>query len=200
MGRQYGFHHLSDERRKIAEDNVHFVWYYYGKYIRPRYAHLKENELEEISAQMLFFFCQAVENWDPKRGKLTTIAALYFKSGINAMFGSKSVFLKKHSLSPFLPCEDFDDEGYALGSELAWEPEEKFQVNWDSVCNLFQDAELTEQEIAIVNMKYHEGYNNLQIGEMIGVTKERARQLSKEAIVKIKRVILLNNYKTRDFY
>ena len=199
MARPYGDHHLSPEQKKLVEDNLPFVWYYFKKKIQPRYKHLGDNEVDEVLAQMYFFFCQAAEKWDPERGAFTTCAVLYMRSGINALFKGKEVFDKKHILSPFQQSDESDEDGYFIGEELADKREKPVNVKWNKLTDVFHKANLSDEEISIINLKFNEGYTDKKISVLIDKSRERVRQISSEAINKIKRVISSEKYDIGDF-
>jgi RNA polymerase sigma factor (sigma-70 family) len=199
MARPYGEHNLTPEQKKLVEDNLPFVWYYFKRKVQPRYKHLGDNEVDEVLAQMYFFFCQAAEKWDPERGAFSTCAVLYMKSGINALFKGKEVFDKKHILSPFQQSDESDEDGYFIGEELADKREAPTNVKWDKLTEIFHKANLTEEEISIINLKYNEGYQDIKIADMIGKTRERVRQIVMEAILKIRRVTSAEKCELEDF-
>jgi len=199
MARPYGEHNLSPEQKKLVKDNLPFVWFYFKKEIQPRYKHLGDNEVDEVLAQMYFFFCQAAEKWDPERGSFTTCASLYMKSGINALFQSKARFDKKHMFLPFQQSDESDEDGYFIGEELADKTEDHIPINWDMINMLFEKANLNNEEISILNLKYNEGYTDRKISEIIDKSRERVRQISLGAVRKIKVVVDREDYEFGDF-
>lgn len=198
MTRPYGVHYLTEEQKKIVEDNIYFVWYFYEKDVVKRYSNvLCPEELDEILARLFFGICLAAENWEPSRGAFTTCCVWYFKSAIGNYFREKKLFNSRYTLTPFISDDNISEDcnidhmTYYIPTKggLVEEYdgiEKKDKITWDNISFLFDRIEKTPQEEEVILYYYKYKFTMQEVGDMLGLTRERVRQLLVPVIDKLK--------------
>ncbi len=113
----------------------------------------------------------SVDGFDPWRGyRLSTYAC-----------GSitRSFFNRDHVVHPTAPIAEDDD----IATKAVDEDHELWLERMD--LSLQSDI-LSPREKEVLNCRFHKGLTLLQVGRLWGLTKERVRQIQKEALAKLK--------------
>ena len=206
MTRPYEGHYLTEERKKIAEENINFIWYYYKKFVSSKHK-LNSTEKDDVIEALYWGLCLAAEAWDPEKGKFSTICQWYFRSAVNDYFRRRKLFYGRYTLIPFIFDEnvngDFNNttENFTIIKKQGT-PEEldkKEKITWDDISCLFEDIDLepNEDEVLLYHFKY--GYNLKEVGNLMGLTGERVRQIKECIIEKAKEYVDLMGLEFEDF-
>ncbi len=82
MARPYGGHHLTEEQKKLAEDNYPLVWWFLNKYVLAP-GTISRHEIDECSGYLIFNLCLAAESFDPERNiKFSSYAIKALRTGL----------------------------------------------------------------------------------------------------------------------
>lgn len=209
MPRPYEGHHLTEEQKRIVEDNMYYLWYYYKKNVSQRFFHLDETQKDDLMESLHWAICLAAENWDPERGKFTTACEWYFKSAITNYFRERKLFYGRYTLIPFIHDDSIDDESsrnddinYLIVKKGGVEdPSDKKrqQIGWGDISYLFNEIDMTPQESEIIMYLYQYKFSSIEIAKMMGISRERIRQLKDGVVEKLKDYMKLAGLTLEDF-
>lgn len=204
MARPYEGHYLTEERKKVVEENMNFLWYYYKKNITSRWKDLTTTEQDDIIECLHWGICLAAEAWDPDRGKFTTICRWHFKSIITNYFRESKLFYGRFYLIPFISDEGMAAENFSMvkkGGAVSRADIERHnnRVKWDDILFLLERSELDSFEEQLIYLKYQDGQSLKDIGKTYGYSGERVRQLLKIAVEKIHSYALESGLTIYDF-
>lgn len=201
MGRPYQNHYLNEEQKKIVEDNMHFLWFYYGKHISSRHK-LNPCEQDDIIEALHWGICMAAEAYNPDKGKFSTICQWHFKSAVNEYFRQENLFRGRYFLTPFITDENISEEAGMTEDFCTVQSTRTIyndRVSWESIEEFLDNVHLTSVEKQIVAFYWHFGFSKQEIGNMLGYTKENIRLMANVALEKVREYANANDYKFSDF-
>lgn len=185
-GRKSEVYVLTEEKKALVENNMGFLWHYFYTQLVPRYSMLPNADMDELFSVLTLSICRAAEKWNPERGKFTTCAYWYFRSGISKYFREKQKYNSNVTL-----VGSYDNMKFV---------KERPSISWDSLIQLFDMAGLTEVEKKIVILKTKYKFSCEKIGEVIGKTKQRVHQIYKIIEEKLKNFVTYNDIDFDDFF
>lgn len=208
MPRPYEGHYLTEEKKKVVEDNMHFLWYYYKKHITSRYRELNETQKEEIVEALHWGICLAAEAWEEEKGKFTTICQWYFKSVVTNYFRERSLFYDRYELIPFIHDDNIDEES-SRNDDMFFTPVKKGgfdedldckkNILWEDISFMFDEINMSPQEEEIVSYHYKHRFTLSEIGEMLCMSRERIRQIMGDIFERLKQYVLDSGLEYEDF-
>lgn len=148
MTRPYEKHHLTDEQRKLAEDNLPLVWWFIQRRLTFR-GLIKANEIDDVAGYLMFYLCRAAECYDSSRCQFSTYAvsalwrafSLYRKDRDKYQSNVRLTDFAVNEITDTLPDKSYDDEPV---------------VCWRDVSGLFDHINLSDNEAVMIDMYYRE--------------------------------------------
>lgn len=171
---------LTDEQRKLVEDNEHLIYGFIHKYNLP---------VDEFYDLCAIGLCEAARKYNIKKGAFSTYAYMWMLSRVDGHRRKAS-----HQVAPSLsldqPVKDYDRIASTLGDLIADVTADTFDCLSTAVMPGFDTLSGREKQVALLlvaGLKYRE------IGQMLGVTHARIYQY-KAAIRKKLSIALLKDY------
>lgn len=206
MARPYKGHLLTEEQKKIVEENINFVWYYYGQRVSNRHSNINNTDKDEIISCLFFGLCLAAEKYDPHKGKFSTIASWYLRSEVSNYFRERGLFYNRYFLTPFIFDNELNsdadnihglsEEGYKkINRDGAIEEPEDVnslyyeKIKWEDMEYIINGACLCYKEKTILSLFYRNGHTYKEISKIMGMSRERIRQINESSIEKIRQFI-----------
>jgi len=183
--------YLTKEKKEFAEKNFHLVIWYINKVLYKQ-KKIPMRFKNEFISDVCLRFCQAVNNYDPKKGKFSTIAMYYFNSAFYRLNDKRKLPRRNYILTP-IGCLDYDDADadpqylYIMNS-LCVDDENKFDFEKEifNIHDICKKSKLDKREKDIIIYYYKKEYKISLIAKKYNLTYERVRQIKKEAISKIR--------------
>lgn len=169
-------HEMTDEQRKLAEDNMNLVHYLIGKEY-PTYTY--DEDLRQIG---LLGLCKAAMKWDESKGAFSTFACRCIRNEIRLEFRNRLKQVETVSLETKienritgdqLTLEDVIDSG---------EDSDMTEFTVESFINT-----LTTEERVVYYLKAR-GYTHKEISEVSGYNPTRVKEILKSIRIKYLRV------------
>ena len=175
MGRPYGKHYLTEEQKKLAGDNINFVWWYIDKNLL-KYNRIETREIDEVAGYLLWHLCMAAEGFDPSKG--FTFAA-YAKMGMKSGF----FLYKQHSIkyNKHFVVTDFSEkteDGEHWGDVPCPEDDPPF-ATWENVRSMLDFIEISDQEEKVMVSYYCKQYSFKKISKIMKLSHQRVHQIAK---------------------
>lgn len=165
--------------------------------------------LDDLGQECYFVFLKAVQYWKPESGyKFTTFLDFPFKNTCKQLLGiaRKGTDPLNCCVSLDRPCKEEDSEGTTLGDLQADETAHEFiyRVEQEAISQVIaQEVDsLAEPVCSVVKQYYLEGLTFKRIGELRGVSHQRARQLLEKGTRELRksnvlRRLYVEHYKQR---
>ncbi len=167
MTRPYGKHRLTDEQRKLAEDNLPLVWWFIQKRLTARKL-ITVNEIDDVASDLMFCLCRAAELYDPSKGKFSSYAIATLYGGFNRYRNLRDRYQGRIKLTDFV----VDDGNKVIADTI---PDKSYLdepvVCWTDISKLFDHVALTNDEAHMVDLYYRERRKVVEISKQIGRTK-----------------------------
>lgn len=153
-------------------------------------------ELADLEQEAYFAFLEALKAYDPESGyAFTTYLRYPFQNHVSKLLGLRSARQKNEPLSTSTslhkPVEDADGDSCELLDLLPDEHSTDFvqRIDDESEAGTVRAAvdALPEPQKCAVRLYYFDGLTLRETGERLSVTKERARRIIQEAIVKLRK-------------
>lgn len=195
MVRPYGSHYLTEEKKKLAEENMPLVWWFLNKEVLAR-GTIQTHEIDDCSGYLIWHYCMAAEG---------------FEEGKGSKFGSYAILAMRHGLCRYLSLRKRFRERYILtdftikgeDGERVVEPpyisKTEHVTGWNDVSFLFDLIELTPMEEQIIYFYYEQKTTYEKIGDLLGYTRERIRQKHGDIILRLKKAVKEHNITLEDF-
>lgn len=195
MVRTYGSHYLTEEKKKLAEENMPLVWWFLNKEVLAR-GTIQTHEIDDCSGYLIWHYCMAAEGFEEGKGsKFGSYAILAMRHGLCRYLSLRKIFRKRYTLTDFT-IKGEDGERVV---EPPYVPKTEKRIQWEDVSFIFDLIEMTLMEQQIVYFHYEQKYTYMQIGELLGYSRERIRQFHMEIVQKLKIAVVDNDIKLSDF-
>lgn len=199
MARPYGGHHLTEEQKKLAEDNYPLVWWFLNKYVLVPGV-IRRHEIDDCSGYLIFKLCLAAESFDPDRDiKFSSYAVKALRSGLYRYLSLRTQFDERFVSVDFGSHYDFHGKTIRNAEEPMYKPYNEKKVSWEDIKPLFDLIDMTSLEEQIIFFTYEKKYPSRKIGKIIGLTGERIRQHHRLIVDKLKKAVKKNNISIEDF-
>ncbi len=195
MARPYGGHYLTEEQKKLAGDNLPLVWWFISKYALTKGV-IQVHEIDECSGYLIWHLCMSAEAYDPDRGvKFSSYAVKGMWSGLHIYLN-----LRNKRINRFIST-DWTMQGNdgAMSNEPEYKSKAERTIKWKDIKSLFDIITMSPLEEQIVFFTYEKKYSAKRVGDIVGLTGERIRQLKVIIIDKIKIAVKENNVSIEDF-
>jgi len=181
---------LTEEEKQKVEDNIKLVYSFYHCFIANK-KDVQPFSEDEIKSELFLALCKAIKSFDNNRKiKFSTYVYASFHNTF-VEYNNKCI---KHN-QKFLCVGDIEKhiDLYSVSPEI---------VNWNEIECVFnkKQANLTIKEKKILRRHYKKNLPFTIICREFTLSRERVRQIAKEAIGKIGRYIKKTNYEIKDFY
>lgn len=214
MARPFEGHLLTEEQKRLVEENINFVWYFYNNHVSESVKNLNKTDKEELISDLFLNLCLAAEKYDPNRGKFTTIANFYLRRAVSRYFETKKSFSNKLKLYPFITDdnisldftnhEKIDGEKYYKVSKHGGKIEESNiseyfeKLKWEEIIFLINSSFLSEEEKKIFLYFYRDEYSFSEIKDVLGLSRASIFQKRNSALQKIKKYFHVINISKDD--
>ncbi len=163
-------------RDALVEENIGLVHKWARRYYR--YAQgIPTISYEDIFLEGIYGLIKAIDKYKPQKGSFSTYATIWIKQSIRRFLQKERAQLKGRG---YLPVQEEEDEQMTLEDMPAEEEEELISSDTESLRKKIEYAPIPERSKEILKLYFLEGYSLREIGERIGLSKERVRQLIKE--------------------
>lgn len=190
MPRLHKRHYLTENKKKIVEDNMNFLWFYYKKCIVPKCKKLCFIEQDDIIDCLYWGICKAADAYNPDKGAFTTICKWYFRGEISDYLRKRKLYYSRFELTPF-GYNDVQNNNY--DNPLQFLVDDRSDVceklSFEDINCIFKEAELTCQEKKVLIDYYKHDLTYKEISIAIGCSREKVRQIAIGAIEKVREYI-----------
>lgn len=179
------------EVERLIEDNIGIVRWVVGKWIAPALmpSVFHRIGLEEITAAGDELLLYLARRYDASRGaKFSTFAARYIRQKLWKFVNGE---IKRHNREQFYPQYDDDQNPFDpvdKRPDLLIEVDVKDEV--ETVLPGLMEVLLPREKIAVEMVKAR-GFRLREVGEVLGVTRERARQLAVAGIERMRQAAIV---------
>lgn len=215
MARKYNGHYLSEEKKKLAEDNMSLVWWYFNTKIKKgqesegnhkkwlsrenNTSSLSLSEKDDCLGHLLWSFCLSVESFDENKNiAFSTYAMEGLNFGFRYFLRLKKTFNGRFVITDF---SEFDEDGKNIHGirEPEYRPEQNKTIAWEDIKRIFDLIEMTPIEEQIVFFYYEKKYTCDEIGKMMNVSRQRIGQQIGDVTNKLKIAVKENLITICDF-
>lgn len=183
---------LNDNHRKLIEDNISFIWFFYQKFVPKNAKFMKESDKEELISDLYYNFCIASVKYNPERGKFLTIAYFYLRRAISDFFIRKNKLNKNIIFNSLLMDETSDSDPICNKFDKSGEKKENYNYNEsienkEIIKNIFKKIKLTKEEKKFIIYHYKFGYNITDIAKKMRKKKSSIRSYKNSVVHKIRK-------------
>lgn len=158
----------------LVEENIGLVHKWARRYYR--YAQtIPTVDYEDIFLEGVYGLLKAIDKYKPQKGSFSTYATIWIKQSIRRFLQKEKAQLKGRG---YLPVQDEDEEQMTLEDVSLEEPVPSPDI--EELERKIEYANIPQRSKDILKMYFLEGLSLREIGEKIGLSKERVRQLIKE--------------------
>ncbi len=185
---------LSEEQQKLISKNMGLLDAFYKTEIGKGY--IPDQKKDDFFSNLQQRFCNAALKYNEDAGfKFSTFAYGSFifcaAEMKKKLFRDRKVFTGN------------DKKFVSYGKKSVWNSINGWDVdsviNYEKVVNLVNKVPLSEKERTVINFYYFEGLTLLETGKKLGLSRQRIKQITLEAIYKIKRFADRRDYRIGDF-
>jgi len=181
-------HHLTDEQKQLAGDNIWLVWWFMKKAIFK--GAIRREEMDEASGYVIWHYCMACEGFDPNHGvKFSSYVSRAFWSGINRYKQLKAINDRHLKIGLGSGSEDDPEEQNYIKIKscgLGYSHLSGNNVKWGNIKFLFENVNMSPIEEQVIYFYHEEKMNFKEVGCIVGFTKERVRQIYSGIIDRVK--------------
>lgn len=180
MGRKPRYHHLTEEQKQLAADNVSLVEWYLRRMANK--GRLRQDEVEDCRSFVYLSLCIAAEMFNPALGfKFSTFANTVFRTGFSAYYKFRNSRNTVILATWMLDTEKNVEQGYYIEELLGL-------------------VKLSELDREIMLLKYQKGYTNRAIGIMKGFSSTTTKNHITAVIEKLKYAVKRKELIMSDFH
>jgi RNA polymerase sporulation-specific sigma factor len=162
-------------RDALVEENIGLVHKWARRYYRYAQS-IPTVSYEDIFLEGVYGLIKAIDKYKPQKGSFSTYATIWIKQSIRRFLQKEKAQLKGRG---YLPVQEDEEEQMTL-EDMPAEEEELPSSDIESLKRKIEYASIPQRSKDILRMYFLEGYSLREIGEKIGLSKERVRQLIKE--------------------
>jgi|YelNatPaOPRAMG01_1025707.scaffolds.fasta_scaffold18124_3 RNA polymerase sporulation-specific sigma factor len=162
-------------RDALVEENIGLVHKWARRYYRYAQS-IPTVSYEDIFLEGVYGLIKAIDKYKPQKGSFSTYATIWIKQSIRRFLQKEKAQLKGRG---YLPVQEDEEEQMTL-EDMPAEEEELPSSDLESLRRKIEYAPIPQRSKDILRMYFLEGYSLREIGEKIGLSKERVRQLIKE--------------------
>ncbi|MBC7329190.1 sigma-70 family RNA polymerase sigma factor [bacterium] len=162
-------------RDALVEENIGLVHKWARRYYRYAQS-IPTVTYEDIFLEGVYGLIKAIDKYKPQKGSFSTYATIWIKQSIRRFLQKEKAQLKGRG---YLPVQEDEEEQMTL-EDMPAEEEELPSSDLESLQRKIEYAPIPQRSKDILRMYFLEGYSLREIGEKIGLSKERVRQLIKE--------------------
>ena len=190
MPRPYGYHHLDDEQKKLAEENYYLIWYFIKEVLDKKL--IEAHEIDDLSSEIMLFYCLACESFNPSRGNKFSVYV--YKSFYSALMNYRNSKKKFYSIFVVSDCNnDVRFRNYYVESK------NNTVVLYEKIEEILKKLKFSEKEKSIIYMAHRQGLNFSETGKKISCSKQTTRNMYYRVIDKLKTYVEDNNLKYESF-
>lgn len=171
----------AEEANALAVANVRLIWHVvtWLRNTRPGVLRLLGGE-EEAFGWGAIALVRAAQRWRPEEARFSTVAVLYVRRAI--VQASERCSCRLADAVPFSTMGFFDDES-------PWEPAARREgldagIEAEELQAALQT--LSPRHRRAVELRFLEGRKLMEVGQALGVSKERARQLARRGLERLR--------------
>lgn len=161
-------------RDALVEENIGLVHKWARRYYRYAQA-IPTVTYEDIFLEGVYGLLKAIDKYKPQKGSFSTYATIWIKQSIRRFIQKEKAQVKGRG---YLPVQEEDEEQMTLEDVPLEEPSPSVDV--EELERKIRYANIPQRSKDILRMYFLEGLSLREIGEKIGLSKERVRQLIKE--------------------
>lgn len=190
MTRPYGGHYLTEEQKKMAEENVPIVWWFIKnkalKIIEP-------HEIDECASELLFGLCLAAELFNPIKGcTFMTYANCVMKNFLYRYLSLRDKFNQRFICTDWvMRGENFDNKNESLNEPICEEYEKP--IEWNNIKWIFDYITMNDIEEQIIFFYYEQKKSYKEIGKLLGVSREYVRLNIQNIAQRLREALEKNN-------
>lgn len=179
-GRPYKGHWLTEEQKKLAEENLPFVWWFIkNKLINT--GKIDKKEIDEIASHLMWRLCLCAEKYNTNsKSKFSS----YLLTGCYSGFAQYKDEQKKYRHKYVFPESDFFKSIYFFDTNN----KNLSYIELEDIWLLFKRAELDSLEKEIIFLHFIKSFTLQQIGKMFEMSKQKIRGIIKSGIDKCKNI------------
>jgi RNA polymerase sigma factor (sigma-70 family) len=162
-------------RDALVEENIGLVHKWARRYYRYAQS-IPTVSYEDIFLEGVYGLIKAIDKYKPQKGSFSTYATIWIKQSIRRFLQKEKAQLKGRG---YLPVQEDEEEQMTL-EDMPAEEEELPSSDLENLKRKIEYAPIPQRSKDILRMYFLEGYSLREIGEKIGLSKERVRQLIKE--------------------
>ncbi|MBC7327491.1 sigma-70 family RNA polymerase sigma factor [bacterium] len=163
-------------RDALVEENIGLVHKWARRYYRYAQS-IPTVTYDDIFLEGVYGLLKAIDKYKPQKGSFSTYATIWIKQSIRRFLQKEKAQLKGRG---YLPTQEEDDEQMTLEDIQPEEAPAQPEVDLDNLEQKIKYADIPQRSKDILRMYFLEGLSLREIGEKIGLSKERVRQLIKE--------------------
>lgn len=175
---------LTDEQRDLAADNYGLVHSFLNQH--PKYRKLPV-EFDEIIGEMHLRFCRSAVGFDKDKGfRFSTYAFGGFRFGIRSLLRHK-----EHPKSVDCFSNEEGIENFVGYSDKV--------VDRSFLVHVLENSDIPPRTITMIKGHFLEGWTLENVGLPYNLSRERARQLIQDGLLKLHRQLEREDYTIDDF-
>ncbi len=185
---------LTEEQKKLVEENLPLLWWFLDKKVLKKNI-IQYHEIDDCVGYLMWHYCVGARSFLSDKGvKFGTyiIRALY--SGLRTYLADRSKYWSHCFLTDFR----FDDGKGDMVNEPEYKPDINKVIIWEDIEPLFDLINMTPMEEQVIFFAYEKKYTYTKIGKIIGITGEMIRQHHKQVVCKLKDAVEKNNIVIED--
>lgn len=164
-----------EAREFLIQENIGLVHKWAKRYYR--YAQtIPTLTYDDIFLEGVYGLIKAIEKFKPWKARFSTYATIWIKQSIRRFIQKEKAQMRGR----VYPQVSEEEEEINIIEETIPSPEETSSPNKEELSKRIEYANIPQRSKDILHMYFLEGLSLREIGERVGLSKERVRQLIKE--------------------
>lgn len=164
-----------EAREFLIQENIGLVHKWAKRYYR--YAQtIPALTYDDIFLEGVYGLIKAIEKFKPWKARFSTYATIWIKQSIRRFIQKEKAQMRGR----VYPQVSEEEEEINVIEETIPSPEETSSPNKEELSKRIEYANIPQRSKDILHMYFLEGLSLREIGERVGLSKERVRQLIKE--------------------